>query len=196
MRHRLRGGGALGLLAVVIGSVLTLAPPAQADSMSPGCAALASGDLDGVYAEYSTSDLEFWAGDRVVVIGGEGIAVVLEVPAGNQVDAAPDGGTMTYLFGSDTTTTLVWGSVPVASVQPPTTWEVSCSGPTRGVADTDWLQAYGRSGPDEECPVGYNPPWAGGPSAAVIAYAPSWNVWMNEGTGGWVCTRTVAKYGG
>lgn len=77
MRQRRRRRATLGLLAAVLASGLTIAPPAMADSMSPGCSALASREFDGVYAEYATSDLEFWTGDRVVVIGGEGIGVVL-----------------------------------------------------------------------------------------------------------------------
>lgn len=59
----------------------------------------------------------------------------------------------------------------------------------------DWIQAYGRSGPDQDCPAGYNPSWAGGPGAEVVAYTKSWQQWMNLGTGGWVCTRTIPSLG-
>jgi hypothetical protein len=44
----------------------------------------------------------------------------------------------------------------------------------------DWVQGYGRAIADEVCLEGWTP---------------SYDMWPNEGTGGWVCTRNVPMYG-
>jgi hypothetical protein len=49
-----------------------------------------------------------------------------------------------------------------------------------GVADTPlWHQGYGRQAADEAC---------------LDGWLPSWEQWMNDGKGGWVCTRDVPMY--
>lgn len=55
--------------------------------------------------------------------------------------------------------------------------------PTDGPAATvipDWVQAYGRVGEDAKCEAGWNP---------------SWQMWAERITGGWVCTRTIPSLG-
>lgn len=115
----------------------------------------------------------------LVVGGGIGtVATATSFPA-----------TLSYTYSAASQVGLlasVLGTTPTASF----TW--SC---TRASVIPGWVQAYGRSGPDDDCPSAYNPPWAGGPSADVIPYGPSWQQWMNEGRGGWVCTRTVPSLG-
>ena len=44
----------------------------------------------------------------------------------------------------------------------------------------DWVQAYGRGSADDAC---------------IDQWHPSWNQWANDGTGGYVCTRTIPQYG-
>ena len=44
----------------------------------------------------------------------------------------------------------------------------------------DWVQAYGRGSADDAC---------------INQWHPSWNQWANDGTGGYVCTRTIPQYG-
>ena len=43
-----------------------------------------------------------------------------------------------------------------------------------------WVQSYGRHNQTDGCLDGWNP---------------SWEMWMNEGTGGWVCTREIPSLG-
>ena len=93
-------------------------------------------------------------------------------PAGGQVYAR-----VRDLVTSATTLTVTW----------------TCSRPAAPIPA--WVQAYGRASADDDCPAGYNPTWAGGPGADVVAYTKSWQQWMNDGTGGWVCTRSIPSLG-
>jgi hypothetical protein len=44
----------------------------------------------------------------------------------------------------------------------------------------DWVQGYGRASADETCTEGWSP---------------SWDYWVNDGNGGWVCVRSVPEFG-
>jgi len=98
---------------------------------------------------------------------------------------------MTYSFPEAGTAVVVvkFTSQPTETLT--VTW--TCSRPAAPIPA--WVQAYGRASADDDCPAGYNPEWAGGPSADVVAYSKSWQRWMNDGTGGWVCTRSVPSLG-
>jgi len=63
--------------------------------------------------------------------------------------------------------------------------DVDCGSGTAAAdgADTPipaWVQAYGRASKDATCIDGWNP---------------SWNLWPNDGKGGWVCTRSIPSLG-
>ena len=58
-------------------------------------------------------------------------------------------------------------------------------------ADSVWVQSYERSGQTEACAAqpGETPwqaSWGTDPS-----WSPSWEMWANNGNGGWVCTRSI-----
>jgi hypothetical protein len=69
------------------------------------------------------------------------------------------------------------------------TYQITATGPgsitgwgsgSSAAPSPDWVQAYQRSSSDATCEDGW---------------APSWDYWANEGTGGWVCVRSVPEYG-
>ena len=58
-------------------------------------------------------------------------------------------------------------------------------------ADSVWVQSYERSSQTEACAAqpGETPwqaSWGTDPS-----WSPSWEMWANNGNGGWVCTRSI-----
>ncbi len=58
---------------------------------------------------------------------------------------------------------------------------VTVGGPAASTTPPEmWFQSYGRAGGDTECLVGWSPSYA---------------MWPNDGTGGWVCDRRVKKFG-
>jgi hypothetical protein len=59
--------------------------------------------------------------------------------------------------------------------------------PSPSVADQTWRQAVGRQDADAACPESTLEELAAGWSQ----WAPSYAMWMNDGTGGWVCERFV-----
>lgn len=139
---------------------------------SPGDTVVLENNCAGVNMVFgSPSDPAIFAFPPTVGIptGGSSSAPVVGVGTGIQV---------AYVDGSQVPVTTV---TVVSSARP--------------APIPDWIQAYGRSGPDEDCPSGYNPSWAGGPGSDVVAYSKSWQQWMNAGTGGWVCTRTIPSLG-
>jgi len=60
---------------------------------------------------------------------------------------------------------------PTPTPSPTYVWVANMNG--------DWLQQFGRK-IDDKCPAGWGPSWA---------------EWPNEHTGGYVCTRTIPRYG-
>ena len=58
-------------------------------------------------------------------------------------------------------------------------------------AEGVWHQGYGRTSADQPCPAPSDEtPWQDS-FTGQREWTPSWAQWMNAGTGGWVCQRTI-----
>ena len=150
----------------------------------------------------STPTVSVQAGDLVTAtwtsLENANATLSLEVPENTVVatsTAQSATGSVSYLFLTDATDVKIRST---ASTDPTQDGDVqwSCSYVGLPAAPIpNWVQAYGRSSEDEDCPAGYNPAWAGGPGADLVGYAKSWQQWMNDGQGGWVCTRSIPSLG-
>jgi hypothetical protein len=121
------------VMLILSASALAAAPhPANAQSISPGCAYLndpVRDNFDG-FGE-TTPPLEFWAGDSLMVtfnVLGDGVwhtqLVVLEFPAGTVVDSATAPSTLRYTVPAYTAAAIVrW----YASTEVPLDWTISCT---------------------------------------------------------------------
>lgn len=58
-------------------------------------------------------------------------------------------------------------------------------------ADSIWVQSFQRSSQSEECLAPeWETPWQSS-WGSDSSWKPSYEMWANEGTGGWVCTRSI-----
>lgn len=63
------------------------------------------------------------------------------------------------------------------------------AGASPASADQVWIQSVQRSAATATCPTDAG---SGAEAGWIISvWSPSWELWPNGGTGGWVCTRTV-----
>jgi len=191
---RIVAAGASALLAVGVG--VAGAAPAEAVDATGDCSSLpvtTVGTADSLRFSAAAGDVL----TATPTVAGPARDVVMNVgptvnPADQtQVAQAVTPTPMTYSFPEAGTAVVVvkFTSQPTETLT--VTW--TCSRPAAPIPA--WVQAYGRASADDDCPAGYNPEWAGGPSADVVAYSKSWQRWMNDGTGGWVCTRSVPSLG-
>lgn len=64
---------------------------------------------------------------------------------------------------------------------------VAVATPAAASTDQVWVQAVGRSTTDSPCPMNT----AAEDAAGWTPWSPSYGQWMNGGTGGWVCQRSI-----
>src|SRR5689334_16796842 len=129
---------ALAVFAAITAALVAaaLAPTANAQALSPGCAGANAGDLDGLYAQGGwLFDRAFAAGERLTVSAepptkiSTPVSVTLQIN-GNKVDTTAFPGTLNYTFPAAAGFTAFWfvtdsdGNRTAGA-----TWHVSCSAP-------------------------------------------------------------------
>ena len=175
----------LTVVPLLLVSVMALAPSAQANSA-------------GITWTSQTSAAD---NDWASITYGNGLFVAVSTSGtGNRVMTSPDGITWTSRTSAadnDWTSVTYGNGLFIAVSSTGTGNRVMTSGTTGGggsSSDADTLPTpvvleFGKpaSGTCEAAaPVSLN--WAGVPSGG---WANSWSQWMNDGSGGFVCTRTL-----
>lgn len=187
------------VMALAVGMGLA-AEPATAATVSPDCAepggqvviTVAQGETVTLISSSGTPCT--WSGTNVPTyadwfssytggvggdVGDEPFVWVISAsaPLGQ---AAPD--TAQFCVGSgdlmqDPRTCFILNVVAPGAIAPAQAVDTT---PVDTTPVPDWLQAYGRIGPNASCEVGWSP---------------SWQEWAQAVTGGWVCTRSLPSYG-
>lgn len=191
---------------------LLAAVPAQAAvaSPSPGCTQMNSATYDGVYTSgptlYADFGWTFAAGEQVhvtVSTPSTGTSISTQLRIDGSTATTLTGGvpsTFAYTLSEDLDSTgegVTWGITSGTGGTINATWAVECvpySAPAQGaITDNDTpadaVQEIGllngRSCLDaDETTLDWGRGISGG-------WSPSWAQWMNNGSGGAVCTRTI-----
>jgi hypothetical protein len=190
MRAR-RGSARVAAAGLIAGLGLAAAAPAMAAQSLIGCQAAnmlfsEGGTIAIIYPEGCNADPRGMFGTNGAFLpastGGE-----LGHPAGSIVTffgaEAPAGYALYTVQGECRYVQYLAGPSFAGELPQPSK---DCAAIGADTADADarpipaWVQAYGRANADATCLEGWNP---------------SWDLWPNGGTGGFVCQRSIPSYG-
>ena len=211
---------ALGSLALVSVGLVALGPSAQAiagttwdinvDCTGPIYLPGAPGDLYNFHlvGDCLNDDMEIWNifhdPDAVFPDPGDSTMGFLGLPADHSFDAFADCSILCDGVPTDWVASNVGGSADIWAAQllgvnvdgatlangnvvatvvdftKMSQWYVYWAIVPSASPPPMWHQAYGRASVDSTCERGWSPSWA---------------VWPNSGTGGWVCTRSIPSLG-